>query len=348
MAEASSERVHLSIKFMVTNSLAGSLIGTGGSAIKELIDVSKARVMVSGPQDVYPGTSERIILLAGSEEAVDSCQTLVWAMIALNTKTPQGEKSVWSPRSASESLDEFEDVVVTGKICIPSSAGGLILGRGGSNIKTMMDESGAHLQMTGKEEAFFTQERVITVSGTASVCAKAVSLILQRLATDEECARYANRGTTYTTHIAPLFGEVRSGRGRAGGRYPRIGGGGGGNTRVPRGAPAAELEDAEPAQPTISITLTVPDDLINNVIGKQGTTLREIMSLSNSKVAVSPRGEFVEGTTNRVVTITGSPSSAQTANLLITQKLQAATGASSPGSGGRSPRKALGAGAGAV
>lgn len=331
---------------MVTNSLAGSLIGTGGSAIKELIDVSKARVMVSGPQDVYPGTSERIILLAGGEEAVDSCQTLVWAMIALNTKTPQGDKSVWSPRSASQSLEEFEDVVVTGKICIPSSAGGLILGRGGSNIKTMMDESGAHLQMTGKEEAFFTQERVITISGTASVCAKAVSLILQRLATDEECARYVNRGTTYTTHIAPLFGEVRQGRGRgaAGGRAGRVGGGA--NPRGGRAGAAGELDDAEAAQPTISITLTVPDDLINTVIGKQGTTLREIMSLSNSKVAVSPRGEFVEGTTNRVVTITGSPSSAQTANILITQKLQAATsGGSSPPSGGsRSPRKAAAAG----
>lgn len=50
--------------------------------------------------------------------------------------------------------------------------------------------------------------------------------------------------------------------------------------------------------------------------------MREIMSLSGAKVVVSPRGEFAEGTTNRVVTITGSPSCAQTAHVFVTQKLQ--------------------------
>jgi len=265
-------------------------------------------------------------------------------MIALNTKS-NGEKTVWSPRSASQSLEDFEDVTVTGKLCIPSSAGGLILGRAGSNIRAIMEESGAHLQMTGKEEAFFTQERVITISGSAGVCAKAVALILQRLATDEECSRYVNRGVTYSTHIAPMFGDVRSGRSN-GSRGPRTGRGavaGGGRAAQEEAAGGDALVVA--AEPTISITLTVPDDLITNVIGKQGSTLREIMSLSNSKVAVSPRGEFVEGTTNRVVTITGSPSAAQTANLLITQKLQAAgTGGASPERSGRSPRTPKSAG----
>lgn len=50
--------------------------------------------------------------------------------------------------------------------------------------------------------------------------------------------------------------------------------------------------------------------------------MREIISLSGAKVVVSPRGEYVEGTTNRLVTITGSPTAAQTAHLFITQRLQ--------------------------
>lgn len=53
----------------------------------------------------------------------------------------------------------------------------------------------------------------------------------------------------------------------------------------------------------------------------QGSTMREIISLSGAKVVVSPRGEYVEGTTNRLLTITGTPTCAQTAHLFITQRL---------------------------
>lgn len=54
--------------------------------------------------------------------------------------------------------------------------------------------------------------------------------------------------------------------------------------------------------------------------------MREIMSLSGAKVVVSPRDASVVGsdgtTKNRIVTISGTPSCAQTAHMLVTQKLQ--------------------------
>lgn len=50
--------------------------------------------------------------------------------------------------------------------------------------------------------------------------------------------------------------------------------------------------------------------------------MREIISLSGAKVVVSPRGTYAEGTKNRIVTITGSPISAQTAHIFITKRLK--------------------------
>ncbi|MBX9771134.1 MAG: hypothetical protein K2X29_07170 [Candidatus Obscuribacterales bacterium] len=60
------------------------------------------------------------------------------------------------------------------------------------------------------------------------------------------------------------------------------------------------------------------------MLGPQGTRLNEITSLSGARIAVSKRGEYLEGTTNRLVTITGSPPSAQTAHTLIIHKLRQA------------------------
>lgn len=64
----------VAIKFLLNNSNTGSLIGTGGKAIKELMAVSNARVQVSGPSEPYPGSSDRVVLISGPVEAVDAAQ----------------------------------------------------------------------------------------------------------------------------------------------------------------------------------------------------------------------------------------------------------------------------------
>jgi hypothetical protein len=65
--------------------------------------------------------------------------------------------------------------------------------------------------------------------------------------------------------------------------------------------------------------------------------MKEIMSLSGAKITISERAERgsssseVAAASNeeRLVTITGSPAAAQTAHILITQRLQLTTGAQS-------------------
>lgn len=46
MEETNKKRI--SIKFLLNNSMTGTLIGAGGKAIKELMACTKARVQVSG------------------------------------------------------------------------------------------------------------------------------------------------------------------------------------------------------------------------------------------------------------------------------------------------------------
>ena len=75
-------------------------------------------------------------------------------------------------------------------------------------------------------------------------------------------------------------------------------------------------------QSTATLELTVPDELIGAVLGKQGKTITEFMQYSGAKIQVSQKGEYVPGTNNRKVVITGDFNCAQTAHFLITQRLQ--------------------------
>jgi RNA-binding protein Nova len=247
----------IAIKFLLSNPLTGSLIGAAGRVIKELIEVTDARINVSNPTDTYPGTTDRVILLSGTREAVSLAQTLIWEMIGLMTKGAEGNPKIeWSPRATLAELGTNDDVEVSAKFTVPASAGGLILGKSGATIKTISTESGARIAMSTKEEALFTQERIVTVSGTVAACIACTDLIITKIAEQEEVLPFANRGTTYSSPLTATFGMTDDSKPR--GKKSSA------KSEETEGKSSGDLPVAD-----TTITLTVPDDLIGNIFGKQ-------------------------------------------------------------------------------
>ena len=74
--------------------------------------------------------------------------------------------------------------------------------------------------------------------------------------------------------------------------------------------------------------------MIGSLLGRGGTTLSELQMISATSIKISQRGEFVAGTNNRVVTITGTTNNCQTAQFLISQKLSQTHVNGGKGSGG--------------
>jgi hypothetical protein len=145
--------------------------------------------------------------------------------------------------------------------------------------------------MTSKEDALLTQERVVTLTGTMASCAKCVSLILTLLAEDLEAVQYFNRGVTYSSLLSPLMTGIRPSGGqrekepvasRVSQTRTRV------NVRHDNDSGYSSPSSTDVVSST-KITLTVPDSLIGNILGKRGAALREIMSLSGAKVVVSHR-----------------------------------------------------------
>lgn len=295
--DAPTER-KIGIKFLLSNALAGALIGKGGQAIKELAAVSEARVNISGLSEVYPGSNDRVALITGTKDAVSIAQTLVWEMIAQNSEQATTKKE-WSPESVVNTLGQNDSFEVSCKVSFPAAAGGIILGKGGETLQTITSQSGAKVLMTSKADALFTQERVATVIGRTGDCVKCVDLIIAKMAEAKDVPLFVNRGTTYNSPIRNTFfgygrGDRRQGHGQS------------------------EVDNLAET----NITISIPNELIGNIFGRNGSTMREIISLSGAKVVVSGRNEFVDNTTNRLVTITGSPANAQAAHLFITQRLE--------------------------
>ena len=77
--------IECSIKFLLSNTHAGSIIGNGGFAIKDLMEISGAIVRISDIKNLHPITGQRVLYIAGSESSVALAQALVWEMIGQQT-----------------------------------------------------------------------------------------------------------------------------------------------------------------------------------------------------------------------------------------------------------------------
>uniref|UniRef100_A0A2P2JU93 K Homology domain-containing protein n=1 Tax=Rhizophora mucronata TaxID=61149 RepID=A0A2P2JU93_RHIMU len=69
------------------------------------------------------------------------------------------------------------------------------------------------------------------------------------------------------------------------------------------------------------VTIGVPDDHIGLVVGRGGRNIMEINQVSGARIKISDRGDFISGTTDRKVTITGSQRSIRAAEDMIMQKV---------------------------
>jgi hypothetical protein len=78
--------VQASFKLLLPSGYIGTLIGTGGSTIKELSELTGAAVHVSDAGAFYPNTSERFCFISGSLKQVNYAQSLLWKMIGMLTE----------------------------------------------------------------------------------------------------------------------------------------------------------------------------------------------------------------------------------------------------------------------
>nr|XP_029510581.1 poly(rC)-binding protein 4-like [Oncorhynchus nerka] len=72
---------------------------------------------------------------------------------------------------------------------------------------------------------------------------------------------------------------------------------------------------------TTSQELLIPNDLIGSIIGRQGTKINEIRQVSGAQIKI---GSQLDSTSDRAVTITGTPISINLAQYLITSCLETA------------------------
>lgn len=157
----------LFLKMLLPERSVGNVIGKEGAVLRKIMEESNSRIRISAMDEILPVTRERIATIAGTAEALLRAQQLISAVLA-------------EPRQGDTEAVPTERTL---KLLMPNGAIGAVIGKGGTVIKEIMMQTGAHLKIAQPAEAIpQTQERVLTLTGTVLAIDSAQNEIVHKLA----------------------------------------------------------------------------------------------------------------------------------------------------------------------
>ncbi|RWS31315.1 RNA-binding protein Nova-1-like protein [Leptotrombidium deliense] len=172
-------------KILVPAVAAGAIIGKGGETIAQLQKEAGARVKMSKANDFYPGTTERVCLISGSVEGILRIHEFIMEKIK---EKPDPNAKMAIDFDHKQPAEREKQV----KILVPNSTAGMIIGKGGSFIKQIKEESGAYVQISQKSRDHALAERCITVIGEMENNKKACAMIVSKIVEDPQSGSCLN------------------------------------------------------------------------------------------------------------------------------------------------------------
>ena len=120
----------LVLKLLLPGKEVGNVIGKAGSVLKSLEADTGSRIRISAIDEVIPTTRERIATISGSIEAVKLAAQRVCAILfpAHDDATSVTENAV--------------------KLLMPHASIGVVIGRGGTVIKEIMQQTGTTIKIS--------------------------------------------------------------------------------------------------------------------------------------------------------------------------------------------------------
>ncbi|XP_047966390.1 protein BTR1-like [Salvia hispanica] len=286
-----SEEKTTHVRFLLSNAEAGSVIGKGGSTINDIQSQSGARIQLSRNYEYFPGTSDRVVMVSGRVDDILKALDLIMSKLLDEFYVEDGGQ-----------VDPESKI----RLVVPNSSCGGIIGKGGAIIRSLIEDSRASIKISPQDNFYpGLHDRLVTVGGAPEEQMRAIDLILQKLVEDQHYLQSANAPFPYA---AVAYNGMNYGPNGAGGKYQ--------NNRLPN----KTQEDR-----SSSVTIGIPDEHIGIVVGRGGRNIMELSQLSGARIKISERGDFMSGTSDRKVTITGSQRAIHMAESMISRKVASVT-----------------------
>lgn len=184
LPSASPSRYPFAIKLLVSNNVAGSIIGRQGQTISELQARSMSRIKLSQSGDYFPGTHDRVCLVQGEPGNIKTALRLLLERMYMLHEQESSQQlqhhqqqqgyNAWQQQLGAEEgtgglygvphLQHQQPLNFVVRLLVPSSSCGMIIGKSGSNIKFLEEAAGVVSVRLSPKESAVAQEMLVTSS----------------------------------------------------------------------------------------------------------------------------------------------------------------------------------------
>lgn len=258
----------------VPNNLVGSLIGKGGENIQRMQLQTGGRIHIPKESEMRPGETFRTITLTGPPAAIPELQRriddIIQSRLSMNSgMSGYGASGVDSSGGQRKQQKEMDHSFIL-KVPVPNDKIGIIIGKGGTTIKSIQERTRTTVQIPSEPDQDNAAVRTISIGADTQESVIAAQLEIHQ--TLQQCQQM----------------NMNMGGGTSGQM-----GGMGGNTTM--------------------IYVHVPDECVGSIIGKGGSTIKDINNRLRVKVMVPQTADPSLNPPMRVLQISGSHESAQQA-----------------------------------
>lgn len=155
---------------------AGSLIGKGGEAIKQIKDKTGVQIDISKHDARFPGTEERVVTLQGDVTQIQDAVAFVQEKL-------RSDNEPASARSYDQELNDKRKKSC--KLVVADSAMGKIIGKGGEKIKELKAAFNVQINTSKRDETpSELEERIISIEGEYKDIEKCAFEIIEDICAD--------------------------------------------------------------------------------------------------------------------------------------------------------------------
>ena len=160
-------------KIGVPNGIVGLIIGRGGESITSMQRRTGCRVQIQKEHEMAPGTTQRVITLtASTAEAIAQCRAIIESMVkeriqqTTSSATTTGLST--SGSGAMAQMAQLQQALAEGQthvtVQVPDADVGLIIGKGGAQIRNIQEKSGANVQIPQVADAGNPSVRTVNIT----------------------------------------------------------------------------------------------------------------------------------------------------------------------------------------
>ncbi|KAM9465346.1 heterogeneous nuclear ribonucleoprotein K-like isoform 7-T12 [Salvelinus alpinus] len=283
------------LRLLIHQSLAGSIIGVKGAKIKELRENTQTSIKLF--QECCPQSTDRVVLVGGKSERVVECIKIMLELIA---EAPiKGRAQPYDPNFYDETYDYggftpmFEE----------RGGGGSRRPMGGFHMRGGRGGGGFDRGPSGRGGR----------GGPMPPARRDYEEMSPRRGPPPPHPVRGGRGESRGRNLAPPHrGGGSDRRGRPGDRY--------GDNMVNNNSSWDSYQSGgrgsynDMGGPVITTQVTIPKDLAGSIIGKGGQRIKQIRHESGASIKID---EPLEGSEDRIITISGTQDQIQNAQYLL-------------------------------